>query len=677
MWYYYKVRPVLEGARLSTYNGAQSLAIPEMQERIRDVAAPAPTRKVAVSGDYSYVAAGDAGLLVMDVAEPAAPRLVGSVSTSDARDVAADGTWVYVADGDGGLVVVDASVPASPKIEATYTTDLGTASRLVVDGVTDQLFVIDSSGDTALYAFDVADPTAPQQIDVVEKTDTDFSELTLVEGATSGAESRVYAIASSTVELDVWILEYNADRAGGLVENDSRTFDGNLGDVPFEIAADGSRIFVLRRALIVPIGGLPSYSLAVYSGLGDATPGVFSSFDLSGNVADLAYADDRLVAVDEYRLNVFDVSDSNAPVRLYRIDTPAKPTGVAMQDGDYAYVAAGTPFFQTVDLKRPAPAVIGSYTDAPVEDVRVRGDHAYVITASPDTLQIVDVGSPSSPDPRGSVPIETGFGLDLSGSHAFVAALEGLRVVDVSDPSDPTVVGSVASYAGTLYAVEVKGDFAFMAGRVGLAIYDISDPSNPTWIGIVDSADGASVQDLTVRGSRAYLAEGGHTHTNTFRIVDISVPSQPAVVGAATDPTGSGPLGILAGVTVRDGYAFLSDSWWGESPGLYTIDVDPESGDYLTVSGPIDPVDGESATDLHPVRGVATAGDYVFAGTDDAGVVVLDASDPTAPVPIGSTGVIPSTSPYNELNTLRVSGSLVYAAARVGSDGGLYIVSLE
>ena len=78
---------------------------------------------MAVSGNYAYVADGDAGLQVIDVSNPANPQRVGGYDTSgDAQGVAVSGNYAYVADGGAGLQVIDVSNPANPQRVGGYDT---------------------------------------------------------------------------------------------------------------------------------------------------------------------------------------------------------------------------------------------------------------------------------------------------------------------------------------------------------------------------------------------------------------------------------------------------------------------------------------------------------------------------------------------------------------------------
>ena len=71
---------------------------------------------VAVSGNYVYVADGGAGLLVIDVSNPANPQRVGGFDTSGgAVKVAVSDGYAYLAQGDAGLLVIDVSDPAHPR----------------------------------------------------------------------------------------------------------------------------------------------------------------------------------------------------------------------------------------------------------------------------------------------------------------------------------------------------------------------------------------------------------------------------------------------------------------------------------------------------------------------------------------------------------------------------------
>ena len=72
---------------------------------------------VRVRGTTAFVSDGLAGLAILDVADPASPKLLGRVATGgQARGLALDGNIAYVAAGSAGLVVVDVSTLAAPRV---------------------------------------------------------------------------------------------------------------------------------------------------------------------------------------------------------------------------------------------------------------------------------------------------------------------------------------------------------------------------------------------------------------------------------------------------------------------------------------------------------------------------------------------------------------------------------
>ncbi|MFO7918974.1 MAG: PQQ-binding-like beta-propeller repeat protein [Anaerolineae bacterium] len=113
---------------------------------------------VALSGDHAYVAAGDGGLRVVDVADPSHPSEVGSCDPpGNAYGVAVSGNCAYVA--DGNLRVIDVSDPSDPSEVGSCDT-LGSAYAVAVSG--DHAYVADYDG--GLWVVDVSDSTEPSKV---------------------------------------------------------------------------------------------------------------------------------------------------------------------------------------------------------------------------------------------------------------------------------------------------------------------------------------------------------------------------------------------------------------------------------------------------------------------------------------------------------------------------------
>ena len=98
-----------EGPHLVALDIGQPEAIHEIG---RSDPLPGVVIGVDVVGDVAYVAAGDAGLVAVDVSDPRAPRFVAAAGTAGmAFDVAVTGEMAVVAVRDVGLLVLDVADP--------------------------------------------------------------------------------------------------------------------------------------------------------------------------------------------------------------------------------------------------------------------------------------------------------------------------------------------------------------------------------------------------------------------------------------------------------------------------------------------------------------------------------------------------------------------------------------
>lgn len=89
---------------------------------------------MAVAGGLAYVADDSAGLVVIDVSNPAAPVQVGVMDTPGlAYGVAVAGGYAFVADESAGLTVVDVRVSTAPSVVATLAAS-GNAYGVTISG---------------------------------------------------------------------------------------------------------------------------------------------------------------------------------------------------------------------------------------------------------------------------------------------------------------------------------------------------------------------------------------------------------------------------------------------------------------------------------------------------------------------------------------------------------------
>ncbi|QSP95534.1 Ig-like domain-containing protein [Marinobacter salinisoli] len=123
-------------------------------EALSAIAIPGYANNVDVQGDYAFVAAGEAGLKVVDTSDKRAPEIIGSMDTAGvAVDIKVRGNFAYIADESNGLVVAEISDPSNP-IQYFVASTSGLALDLALQG--DYAYVASSLG--GLDIFNISDP---------------------------------------------------------------------------------------------------------------------------------------------------------------------------------------------------------------------------------------------------------------------------------------------------------------------------------------------------------------------------------------------------------------------------------------------------------------------------------------------------------------------------------------
>jgi hypothetical protein len=119
---------------------------------------------VAIEDTLAYVADGNSGLQIVNVADPSEPHLVGSVNTPGfAADVFVEGTRAYVADKDGGLQIVGVEEPEQPYQIGSYG-DWGSAWAVEVHWP----LVYVANGRAGLLILNATDPENPQLVGALD-----------------------------------------------------------------------------------------------------------------------------------------------------------------------------------------------------------------------------------------------------------------------------------------------------------------------------------------------------------------------------------------------------------------------------------------------------------------------------------------------------------------------------
>ena len=134
-----------------------------LQPRVAaEIAAPLKSpRHVAIQFRYGFVTDAD-GLKVIDVTFPDRPRVVdgATVPLADAQGVYLARTYAYVAAGPAGLAIVDIERPERPRLDQTFTAEgsLNDARDVKVGMVNAGLFAYVADGRNGLQVVELAAP---------------------------------------------------------------------------------------------------------------------------------------------------------------------------------------------------------------------------------------------------------------------------------------------------------------------------------------------------------------------------------------------------------------------------------------------------------------------------------------------------------------------------------------
>ena len=252
----------------------------------------------------------------------------------------------------------------------------------------------------------------------------------------------------------------------------------------------------------------------------------------------------------------------------------------------------------------------------------------------------------------------------------------GQRSLDPIVPAEAFFVSGDFDYVADVF---VSGDLAYVAAyESGLQIVDVSDPTAPVEVGslvsprvpVVSRAEDFldTARGVFVSGGLAFVA---FTYSG-LQIVDVSDPTAPVEVGSLVSPRvpvvsrAEDFLDTARGVFVSGGLAFVAFTY----SGLQIVDVsDPTAPvEVGSLVSPRVPVVSRAEDFLDTARGVFVSGGLAFVAFTYSGLQIVDVSDPTAPVEVGSLDASDLTL------DVFVSGDLAYVAAY---ESGLQIVDVS
>jgi len=301
-------------------------------------AAPSSAIRVAVAGDYAYVADKDGGLHIIDVTNPARPTKAGfyDMWCPWPDDVAVAGDYAYVAGACSDLIIINVADPWQPTEDGSFHSDRSPTDFQSVATIGDYAYVVaDNSG---LSIIDVSDPRQLAEVGFCE-TPGSAGDVAVVGDYAYVADGskglRAINVADPTAPTEVGSCQVFGDN-----ENPREAR---------RVAVAGEYAYVATREAVCIVD------------IADPARPVEISFTTGGN--DVAVAGGYAYIAAESGLHIIDVADPALPLEVGSCHIPGLPTRVVVV-GEYAYVAAGDGGLRIIDIADPAAPAEAGFFDA-------------------------------------------------------------------------------------------------------------------------------------------------------------------------------------------------------------------------------------------------------------------------------------------------------------------------
>ena len=554
---------------------------------------------------------------IYDVSDPTTPAELGNYMSGSPSDIQVVDELAYLASFGAGLQILNVANPAM----ITLAGEVMIPSAQALQVVGNLAYVLQSSfDDAALHVVDVAGPGSASIVGSAELSG-DPRQLVVhgnyVYVSKGSAPIEIIDVSDTAEPRSVGSAPVNATVAGLAVVGEYLLAASSVGMEVFDISEPEDPTSVASVAI-------PSDSFAASITVADGRAYLTRGFD---------------------GIHVIDISNPATPVRLGVLPISSVQAAVAVEgalmvtsdtNGGFHTAAAGIPI---------ASAAVGEVRFAgQARSVVVADSQAYVGTAGPNELWVVDVSEPQAATRQGGVVLPSAANaVQVRGSLVFAATdRDGLLAIDVSDQAMPVVAGADGTEQN-LTTLVLGENTAYAAGGSELHVIDISTPTTPTPQAPVPLNRAAS---CTARDGDTLLVCQGFIGVQGLSIV---FPTMPVGGSANADTKGA------TDIAIGSGKAFVADrSGQGIGAGVQVVDYSnfnaPTPEAFLVLPG--------------NANRIAIGGEHAYVGVGSVGVEVAHVADPTDMKHVGS---LPLPAEVRDVTT---NADFVYAIG----DQSLYVM---
>jgi len=430
-----------------------------------------------IHGYYAYVADQHGGLLVVDLTNPYAPKSSGKYTTSDGvMDVALSGNLAYLAAGAAGLRIVDVANPTTDPIERGKLEQFQFATAISLKG--NYAYLTDR--DTGVWIVDISRPDNPQ---VIGNYDTagrpsDIAaagNLALIADGANGL--RLINVDNLSAPVEISFLETDGFSRGISVDQQFAYLvkqDAGVRVIDLTDRAQPRRASSLDLAgqaedivLSNSFGYLTNYDrgLRIITIADPANPKEIGHAQGLNAKRIAVHNDLAYVADPAFGLRIIDVADPFQPSLIQSLKFPNQRAEAIALHENYAYLAAGDDGLIVADVRNPLqPMIAGRLNVAGAAiSIDINDHYAYLGTEAHDIIAI-DIIDPRQPIQVGALKlISPAYEIVAQHRYLYVAnGTSGLRVIDVINPADPKEVGFYVA-GSTAYGLAVDQNFIYLS----------------------------------------------------------------------------------------------------------------------------------------------------------------------------------------------------------------------
>jgi hypothetical protein len=226
---------------------------------------------------------------------------------------------------------------------------------------------------------------------------------------------------------------------------------------------------------------------------GIVSPGASQNVGIAGSMARFGLYDDYLYAIDEYNLDVFDITNITCPEALSSIYVGWNIETI-FPHGENLFIGADNGMYIFDNSNPSAPTQQSLFEHARACDpVYVSGDRAFVTLRDgtecegfANQLDIVDISDLNNPWLIETHEMQNPHGLSVTPSNKMFLCegAGGLKILDVTDSNNVIQLGALTGF-DAYDAIALGENHVMVIGKDGFYQFDTTDPQNVVELSLI------------------------------------------------------------------------------------------------------------------------------------------------------------------------------------------------